>query len=168
MRRWCLHCGRTGDGGLTRALASTMAPFLSRQRTTSTCPALAAMWRAVSPRWRPESTDSSNTPPLCLYRGSAVEETHDVADVGRSSALQQQQHDVQVAHKGCHVDGGQAGLGGEHSVSVPGVAGEGGVDGCGWGHTSVMAWMEAPYLTSSSITFTRFFLQAMWSGVKPF
>lgn len=31
-----------------------------------------------------------------------------------------------------------------------------------------MAWMEAPYLTSSSITFTRFFLQAMCSGVKPF
>lgn len=95
-----------------------------------------------------------------------MEETHDVADVGRSSALQEQQHDVQVAHEGRHVDGGQAGLGGEHSVSVPG----GGVDvcGCGWGHTSVMAWMEAPYLTSSSITFTRFFLQAMWSGVKPF
>lgn len=34
--------------------------------------------------------------------------------------------------------------------------------------TSVMAWIEAPYLTSSSITFTRFFLQAMCSGVKPF
>lgn len=154
-----------GDGGLTRALASTMAPFLSRQRTTSTCPALAAMWRAVSPRWRSESTDSSDTRPLRLYRGSAVEETHDVADVRRSSALQQQQHDVQVAHEGRHVDGGQARLGGEHSVSVP--WGEG-VGGCGWGHTSVMAWMEAPYLTSSSITFTRFFLQAMWSGVKPF
>lgn len=28
--------------------------------------------------------------------------------------------------------------------------------------------MEAPYLTSSSITFTLFFLQAMCSGVKPF
>lgn len=106
-----------------------MAPFLSRQRTTSTCPALAAMWRAVSPRWRSESTDSSDTPHLRLYRDSAVEETHDVADVGRSSALQQQQHDVQVAHEGCHVDRGQAGLGGEHSVSVPGVAGEG---VCGW------------------------------------
>ncbi|TNN42949.1 hypothetical protein EYF80_046870 [Liparis tanakae] len=36
------------------------------------------------------------------------------------------------------------------------------------GRTSVMDWMEAPYLTSSSITFTRFFLQAMCSGVKPF
>lgn len=34
--------------------------------------------------------------------------------------------------------------------------------------TSVMAWMDAPYLTSSSITFTLFFLQAMWRGVKPF
>lgn len=34
--------------------------------------------------------------------------------------------------------------------------------------TSVIACMEAPYLTSSSITFTLFFLQAMWRGVKPF
>lgn len=34
--------------------------------------------------------------------------------------------------------------------------------------TSVTAWMEAPYFTSSSITLTRFFLQAMCRGVKPF
>lgn len=34
--------------------------------------------------------------------------------------------------------------------------------------TSVIAWMEAPYLISSSITFTLFFLQAMWRGVNPF
>lgn len=34
--------------------------------------------------------------------------------------------------------------------------------------TSVIAWIEAPYFTSSSITLMRFFLQAMCSGVKPF
>lgn len=34
--------------------------------------------------------------------------------------------------------------------------------------TSVTAWMEAPYFTSSSMTLMRFFLQAMCSGVKPF
>lgn len=39
------------DSRLTRALASTIAPFLRRHRTTSTWPALAAMCKAVSPRW---------------------------------------------------------------------------------------------------------------------
>lgn len=34
--------------------------------------------------------------------------------------------------------------------------------------TSVIAWIEAPYFTSSSMTLMRFFLQAMCSGVKPF
>ena len=34
--------------------------------------------------------------------------------------------------------------------------------------TSVTAWMEAPYFTSSSMTLMRFFLQAMCRGVKPF
>lgn len=34
--------------------------------------------------------------------------------------------------------------------------------------TSVTAWMEAPCFSSSSITLALFFLQAMWSGVKPF
>lgn len=36
----------------TLARASTRAPFLRRQRTTSTCPARAAMCNAVSPRCR--------------------------------------------------------------------------------------------------------------------
>lgn len=40
----------TSFSDLTRALASTMAPFLSKHLTTSTCPALAAMCNAVSPR----------------------------------------------------------------------------------------------------------------------
>lgn len=34
--------------------------------------------------------------------------------------------------------------------------------------TSVIAWIEAPYFTRSSMTLMRFFLQAMCSGVKPF
>lgn len=34
--------------------------------------------------------------------------------------------------------------------------------------TSVTAWMDAPCLSRSSITLALFFLQAMWSGVKPF
>lgn len=34
--------------------------------------------------------------------------------------------------------------------------------------TSVTAWMDAPCFSSSSITLILFFLQAMWSGVKPF
>lgn len=37
---------------LTLDLVSTLAPFFSRYRTTSAWPALAAMWRAVSPRWK--------------------------------------------------------------------------------------------------------------------
>lgn len=42
-------------------------------------------------------------------------------------------------------------------------------DGSLWNFsTSVIAWIEAPYFTSSSITLMRFFLQAMCSGVKPF
>lgn len=44
-----------GDSWLTLAMASTSAPFLSKQRTTSICPARAAMWRAVSPRWSPKT-----------------------------------------------------------------------------------------------------------------
>lgn len=39
------------DSWLTLAMASTNAPFLSKQRTTSIWPARAAMCRAVSPRW---------------------------------------------------------------------------------------------------------------------
>ena len=34
--------------------------------------------------------------------------------------------------------------------------------------TSVTAWMDAPCFRRSSITLIRFFLQAMWRGVKPF
>ena len=41
-----------GNSHLTRALASTIAPFLSRHLTTSTWPALAAICNAVSPRCR--------------------------------------------------------------------------------------------------------------------
>lgn len=42
---------------LTLAMASTNAPFLSKQRTTSICPARAAIWRAVSPRWQSKAED---------------------------------------------------------------------------------------------------------------
>lgn len=34
--------------------------------------------------------------------------------------------------------------------------------------TSVTAWMDAPCFRRSSMTLIRFFLQAMWRGVKPF
>lgn len=40
----------------TLALASTRAPFLRRHRTTSTCPARAAMCSAVSPRCQETKT----------------------------------------------------------------------------------------------------------------
>ena len=122
--------------------------------------------------------------------------THNVADIGRGPVLQQQQHDVEVTHEGCHVDGSQTGLhrGGQsqgtmretryqttqrrvgnnqrykaldYSIVTLYNSGYRGI-GPAWGLTSVMAWMEAPYFTSSSMTFTRFFLQAMCSGVKPF
>lgn len=36
--------------------------------------------------------------------------THNIADIGWSSILQQQQHDVQVTHERCHMDGSQTGL----------------------------------------------------------
>lgn len=41
----------SGTHWQTLDLVSTLAPFFSRYRTTSAWPALAAMWRAVSPRW---------------------------------------------------------------------------------------------------------------------
>lgn len=42
---------------LTLDLVSTLAPFLSRYRTTSAWPALAAMWRAVSPLWKTQKKE---------------------------------------------------------------------------------------------------------------
>lgn len=45
-------CDALDNSHLTRALASTIAPFLSRHLTTSTWPALAAICNAVSPRCR--------------------------------------------------------------------------------------------------------------------
>lgn len=60
-RRWhftlyfVIVCFPQGSGRrsvLTLDLVSTLAPFFRRYRTTSAWPALAAMWRAVSPRWR--------------------------------------------------------------------------------------------------------------------
>lgn len=102
--------------------------------------------------------------------------THNVADIWRSPVLQQQQDNVEVPHESCYMDGSQSRLnpGGlkdrrEGQSSNVQIAKR--VSACFsecWKLTSVIAWMEAPYLTRSSITFTRFFLQAMWRGVKPF
>lgn len=44
------HVCKCDDSSLTRARASTIAPFLRRHLTTSTWPARAAMCKAVSPR----------------------------------------------------------------------------------------------------------------------
>lgn len=52
------------NSSLTRARASTIAPFLRRHLTTSTWPARAAMCKAVSPRWTHTtvSTHTENLP----------------------------------------------------------------------------------------------------------
>ena len=47
--------------GLTLAVASTRAPFWIRYRTTFDCPALAAMWRAVSPLWSTHTHTHTHT-----------------------------------------------------------------------------------------------------------
>lgn len=53
-----MHTGRAGAAP-TLARASTSAPFRSRQRTTSTWPARAAMCSAVSPRCGKQERSSS-------------------------------------------------------------------------------------------------------------
>lgn len=72
---------------LTLAMASTSAPFLSKQRTTSICPARAAMWRAVSPRWR---KGQGRVRRLFLRHLTSSNHTHNVTDVRRRSVLEEQ------------------------------------------------------------------------------
>lgn len=50
MKTFLYHVCKCDDSSLTRARASTIAPFLRRHLTTSTWPARAAMCKAVSPR----------------------------------------------------------------------------------------------------------------------
>ena len=122
--------------------------------------------------------------------------THNVSDIWRGSVLQQKEDNVQVAHEGSHMywcearlwnkatgvlllcTGGGLGASSDKQNSERTEDGwkEGG-EGVREGmfrdklkhfSTSVIAWIEAPYFTSSSMTLMRFFLQAMCSGVKPF
>lgn len=138
-----------------------------------------------------------HTPSRSLSCGySDPSHTHNVSDIWRGSVLQQKEDNVQVAHEGSHMywcearlrnkatavlllcTGGGLGASSDKSDSERTEDGwKEGEEGVRQGmfrdklkhfSTSVIAWIEAPYFTSSSMTLMRFFLQAMCSGVKPF
>lgn len=198
-------------------MASTNAPFLSKQRTTSIWPARAAMWRAVSPRWYAKKEHlwaekycaEWNPHDLWQYLlGGCIRETDDwktlclmcsdswlrrteqiICQYSQCYGRQEMPHSVAEVKQcwgvpwrqlhGWESDQTRKRKGGgtrERKMSIK----------CKVSYrkvyciyrfyfetfphclTSVIAWMEAPYLTKSSITFTLFFLQAIWRGVKPF
>lgn len=98
--------------------------------------------------------------------------THYIGGVGRRPVVHESVDDVLVAHEGRHVDGCQARLQ-THKHCYLGRRGDAEAkrreqETRRKSRTSVTAWMDAPCLSRSSITFALFFLQAMWSGVKPF